>query len=139
MKTKFLLVLIALNGLLLGANSASAATVVKTESNQNAASLSHTISELIDLDANNHSLVESAINRALIAKSIQVNEKGGSNYQQPIINGRIVKPSQGPITNGIIIRDRPQLINGIIIRDIRPVVKPSIRRALINGVIVKPN
>jgi hypothetical protein len=143
MKTKFLLVLIALNGLLLGANSASAATTAKVESNQNAASLSHTISELIDLDANTHSLVESAINRALIAKSVQVNEKGRSNYQQPIINGRIIngriiKPSRGPLINGIIIKDRPHLINGIIIRDIRP-VKPSIKRPLINGVIIKPN
>lgn len=155
MKTKFLLVLIALNGLLLGANSTSAATIAKAESNQNAASLSHTISELIDLDANTHSLVESAINRALIAKSIEVNEKGRSNYQQPIINGRIVKPSKSPVTNGviigrivkpskgplingIIIKDRPPLINGIIIRDLHP-IKPQIKKPLTNGVIIKPH
>ena len=138
MKTKFLLVLIALNGLLLGANSASAATVARTETNQNAASLSHTISELIDLDANTHSLVESAINRAMIAKNVEINEKGRSNYQQPIINGRIIKPSRGPLINGIIIKDRPHLINGIIIRNPQ-LVKPQIKRPLINGVIVKPN
>jgi hypothetical protein len=133
MKTKFLLVLIALNGLLLGANSASAATVSQAKNSQNVASLSHTISKLIDLDANSHGLVESAINRALIAKNINTNEKNTPGYQQPIINGRIVKPIDKPIINGIIIRDRQPLENGIIIRNPRQIKQP-----LINGVIERP-
>jgi hypothetical protein len=51
MKTKFLLTLLALNGLLWGVSSASAYTISTLENTHNISKLSHTISELIDLDA----------------------------------------------------------------------------------------
>ncbi len=120
--------LLAFNGLLLGANSVSAAT-----NTQNITDLSQTIANLIDID--DRSLVEMAINRALLAqadsKSRQLIPAGGepvshtNTDRQPIINGRIANP-----------RTRPQrpMINGIIKNpEVQPVDKP-----LINGLIVKP-
>jgi hypothetical protein len=134
MKTKFLLVLITLNGLLLGANSASAATT-HSANNQNVSNLSQTISELIDL--NDNSLVEAAINRALLAKNVQVNEKGGTPSQPQLINGIIIKDPP-PVINGRI--GKPPLVNGTIIRDIQPIINGRIvRPTLINGVIAHPN
>ena len=164
MKTKLFLMLFALNGLLLGANSVSAAPA-----NQSISSLSHTISNLVDLDADAQSLVESAINRALLAKNdrgIRVNQQKtliAGNYSiedfkgrdknptepiaigqaknpnsEPIINGRVANPHHGPIINGKIINPNPEpIING---RSPRP--KPPITKkppVLINGIIINPN
>jgi hypothetical protein len=141
MKTKLFLMLFALNGLLLGANSASAAPA-----NQNVSSLSQTISNLVDLDADAQSLVESAINRALLAKNVKDNDKDLRIGQQiingrivnpnhgPIINGKIDNPNHGPIINGQIVNPNPEpIING---RVANPRPKPPI---LINGIIYNPN
>jgi hypothetical protein len=138
MKTKLFLMLFALNGLLLGANSASAAPA-----NQSVASLSQTISNLVDLDADAQSLVESAINRALLAKSVKDNDKDLQIGQQ-MINGRIANPNHGPIINGKIVNPNHGVTNGQIAypepiingRVANPRPKPPI---LINGIIYNPN
>lgn len=138
MKTKLFLMLFALNGLLLGANSASAST------SQSAFSLSHTIANLVDLDADAQSLVELAINRALLAKSVKDNDKDlrigqevingrvANPHHGPIINGKIVNPNSEPIINGQVINSNP-IING---RVANPRPKPPV---LINGIIYNPN
>jgi hypothetical protein len=69
MKTKFLLMLITLSGLCWGTNSA-AANVLATTSDRNSAQLSQTISHIIGLGQDTHSLVELAIDRALIAQAV---------------------------------------------------------------------
>jgi hypothetical protein len=66
MKTKFLLMLIALNGLVWGVNGASATL----STSHDTARLSQTIAGLVGLDRDTHSLVELAIDRALIAQSV---------------------------------------------------------------------
>jgi hypothetical protein len=156
MKTKLFLMLFALNGLLLGANSASAAPA-----HQSISSLSYTISNLVDLDADAQSLVELAINRALLAKNvrndrdIRVDQQKtliAGNYSiedfkgrdknptepiaigqaknpnsEPIINGRVANPNHGPIINGRVANPHP---------------KPPIDKEppiLINGIIINPN
>ena len=128
MKTKLFLMLFALNGLLLGATGASAAPA-----SQSVASLSHTISNLVDLDANAQGLVELAINRALLAKNVKENDKDLRIGQQ-IINGRLPNPN-GPIINGKIVNPKPTepIINGRI-RNPRPETP-----ILINGIIINPN
>jgi hypothetical protein len=135
MKTKFFLMLFALNGLLLGANSASAAPA-----SQSVSSLSHTIANLVDLDTDAQSLVESAINRALLAKSVKDNDKDLRIGQQSIINGRIPNPHHGPIINGKIVNPNSgPIING---RIANPHPKPPIDKeppVLINGIIYNPN
>lgn len=134
MKTKLFLMLFALNGLLLGANSASA-----TPASQSVSRLSHTISNLVDLDADAQSLVESAINRALLAKSVKDNDKDLRIGQQ-IINGRVANPHHGPIINGKIINPNPPgpIIGRIANPRPQPLIdtKPPI---LINGIIYNPN
>ena len=135
MKTKFLLTLLALTGLLLGANSASAST----ESSHNIASLSQKISALIDLDPTAQSLVNLAIDRALIAQNKDSNKtpadangetvrttgaiEPGATNKQPTIRGRVAKPNRQPIINGKIANPNPQ---------------PS-ESPMINGLIVNPN
>jgi hypothetical protein len=127
MKTKFLLTLLALTGLLLGANSASAST----GSHHNVASLSQKISTLIDLDPTAQSLVKLAIDRALIAQNkdsdktpVDTRTTGamvsGVPNKQPTIRGRVAKPNRQPIINGKIANPNPQpseppLINGLIV------------------------
>jgi hypothetical protein len=137
MKTKLFLMLFALNGLLLGANSASAAPA-----SQSVASLSHTISNLVDLDADSQSLVELAINRALLAKSVKDNDKDLRIGQQ-IINGRIANPNHGPIINGKIVNpNHGPIINGTVINGRIANPKPPIDKkppVLINGIIINPN
>jgi hypothetical protein len=139
MKTKLLLMLLALNGVLLGTNSASASTVAPTENTHNIASLSQTISDLIDFDG--HNLVELAINRALLAKDIKDSNTEDSNYsdRQPIINGKIANPNlrpkkDRPLINGIIRSPEP-MINGTVIKD-RPSKNP---KPIVNGLIQYPH
>jgi hypothetical protein len=67
MKTKFLLMLIALNGLVWGVNSASAYTL---PTDHDTARLSQTISGLVGFDRDTHSLVALAIDRALLAQVV---------------------------------------------------------------------
>jgi hypothetical protein len=139
MKTKLLLMLLALNGFLLGANSAAASTVAPTENAHNIANLSQTISELIDFDG--HNLVELAINRALLAKDIKDSGAEDPSYsnQQPIINGKIANPDwrpkkDRPLINGIIREPRP-MINGTVIKE-NPSTNP---KPIVNGLILYPN
>jgi hypothetical protein len=132
MKTKFLLTLLALNGLFFGATSASAYTVAPIEHDYNISNLSRTISESIDLNRDYYSLIELAIDRALLAKGDKNSETvdpipaGGISVQtdpKPIINGKVANPRHRPLKNGIII-DRSQ-------------IKPPINEnPIINGVVV---
>jgi hypothetical protein len=66
--------------------------------------LSQTISELIDLDTEQQSLITSAIDRAMDARQIV---GGKSTRHLPMVNGRI-RPAPRPTC------DVPILINGII-------------------------
>jgi hypothetical protein len=130
MKTKFLLTLLALNSLLLGSTSVSAAT------NPDVANLSRTISSLVDLGSDSHSLMESAINRALLAQKETKTTSG------PALAGGIGAPpvsnTPKPLTNGIIanpyLPPQPPLINGVIANP-----EPQTPPPLINGVILNPN
>jgi hypothetical protein len=136
MKTKFFLALFALNGLLLSANSVSAATGSTPTADRNITNLSQTISTLIDFE--DRSLVEQAINRALIAqnRNPRSTDSGTPNNipaggisadpseVKPIINGKVAQPSR-PFINGKI--QNPQA-------DPSPNPKP-----IINGIIVNPN
>jgi hypothetical protein len=147
MKTKLFLMLFALNGLLLGANSASAAPA-----NQSVASLSHTISNLVDLDADAQSLVELAINRALLAKNVKDNDKDLHIIGQQTINGHVANPNSGPTIGQVANPHHGPIINGKIVnpnhgpiingRIANPHPKPPIDKEppiLINGIIYNPN
>jgi hypothetical protein len=140
MKTKFLLALLTLTGLLLGTNSAFAATGVSTENSQQITNLSQTIAKSIDLGGDYDNLIESAINRALLAKgetnSIAVGEPNG-----PIVNGIVVKPTR-PIINGRYVNPKGPIINGRIDPN-GPIINGKItnpnKGPIINGIIVNPN
>jgi hypothetical protein len=119
MKTKFLLTLLALNSLLLGSTSVSAAT------NPDVANLSRTISNLVDLGSDSHSLMEAAINRALLAQKETTTTSG------PALAGGIGAP---PVSNNPNPPTPPLLINGVIVNPEPPTQPP-----LINGVIANPN
>ena len=80
MKTKFLLTLLTLTGLLLSANSVFASTGSTPDRDRSITNLSQTIAKLIDLD--NRNLVELAIDRALLAQ--QINEP---NIPTPVTAG----------------------------------------------------
>jgi hypothetical protein len=114
MKAKFFLTLVALTGLLFGNNSAFAATGSTTENQTNANTLSQTISNLIDLDRDAHSLVSLAIERALLAQKDPNSPEGtaASDSVKPIVNGRVAQPhpseSQPPVLiNGTILNVEP--------------------------------
>jgi hypothetical protein len=140
MKTKFFLTLLAINSLFLGENSAFAFTTSSTATSQNISNLSHKISTLVDLDQDSHSLVEFAINRALLAKTPA--SAGGHTPGQPFINGKIANPNPHtppPLINGVIANPNPHtappLINGVVIANPDPHTSPP----LINGVIANPH
>jgi hypothetical protein len=97
-KTKFLLTLLAVNGLLLSPNSASAYSVSEPEIHHDIPSLSRTIAESIDLGSDYYSLVNIAIDRALIAQQVQdinlpVLVTAGVPKPQ-LLRGRMIKPKQ---------------------------------------------
>jgi hypothetical protein len=78
--------------------------------------LSQTISELIDLDLDQQSLIASAVDRAIAAKDIT----GGGRICPPIINGKIA--CNPPLTHPpISIRLCPPLVAG----GISPAPKPE--------------
>jgi hypothetical protein len=78
--------------------------------------LSQTISELIDLDRDQQSLIASAVDRAIAAKDIT----GGGRICPPIINGKIV--CNPPLTHPpISVRPWPPLVAG----GISPAPKPE--------------
>jgi hypothetical protein len=107
MKAKFLLTLLTLTGLLLSANGVFAATGSTPDRSLRITNLSQTIAKLIDLE--DRSLVELAIDRALLAQ--QVNEPQITTpvtagvpradlkptEQKPTVRGRINKIKQAPI------------------------------------------
>jgi hypothetical protein len=139
MKTKFLLTLLAFNGLLFGTNSAFAATPASIGNNQYSANLSQTIAKSIDLDGSYHSLIESAIDRALLAQNQDTSNK------ERVIRGKVAAPNPHPIINGKIAQPTPSpsnppvIINGII-KKVDPETKPTgDRNPKINGVIINPD
>jgi hypothetical protein len=107
MKTKFLLTLLTLTGLLLSANSVFAATGSTPDRDRRITNLSQTIANLIHLEERD--LVELAIDRALLAQ--QVNEPKIPNpvtagvpradlkptEQKPNVRGRVNKIKEVPI------------------------------------------
>jgi hypothetical protein len=122
MKTKFLLTLLVLTGLL-GTNNAVAATTSASDSNIDL--LSQTISQLIDLTPGDRNLVVTAIDRALLAQGdrdrqpTRLNVAGGEPVVKPIINGRIAQPKPERATQPKV------LINGIIL--VNPSTQPPKR------------
>jgi hypothetical protein len=103
MKTKLLFVLLALTGLSWGANSASAYPATATRSNTH---LSQTMAELIGFDRDTYSLIEVAIDRALIAQSNGAPRRPTTAgvplptnppKKQPEIMGKVVEPKQPAI------------------------------------------
>jgi hypothetical protein len=151
MKTKFLLALLTLNSLLFYANSAFAATASSIEGTQKIANLSQTISKSINLDSGYHSLIESAINRALLAKGEKnnANVAGGESAPAPtstprsIVNGKVAQPTPKPtlkpnVAGGITVpvstTPRRPITNGKIAN---PSPSPSNPPVLINGIIQK--
>lgn len=133
MKTNFLLALLVLNGFLFGAKSASAFTESSSQNSQQIADLSQSISKSIDLNEDARNLLESAINRALLAKEERSKTQpqaepeiaGGKAIQgsPPMINGKVAQPqpSDKPLINGTILSqpNRPE--------QIRPRVRPDRR------------
>jgi hypothetical protein len=109
MKTKFLLSLLALNGLLC-ASSASASTGSPSD-NYHQSQISQTISALIGLSADDRILLELAIDRALIAQAAPGNQPplpmitAGVPLPvpppQPVIRGRTAKPTPPPSQQSI--------------------------------------
>ncbi len=151
MKTKFLLALLTLNSLLFYANSAFAATTTSIEGTQKIANLSQTISKSINLDSGYHSLIESAINRALLAKGEKEDKPkivGDSaftpvNTPRSIVNGKVAQPTPKPtlkpnvaggITAPVSTAPRRPIVNGKIAN---PSPSPSNPPVLINGIIQK--
>jgi hypothetical protein len=122
MKAKFFLALLALNGLLLTAHSASANSGSTGENRHEITQLSRTISELVKLDPDAHSLVEMAINRALIAQ-----KAGDTPDSKPPIAGGIpapdftTAPQPQPIVNDKIANPNPAATKPRV----RRIVKPS--------------
>jgi hypothetical protein len=90
-KNKIILLSLAVSGLLITAPNAYATT------NQEVSKLSSTIADLVKLDANHQSLVEKAIDRALIVKEIQNNDSPIGKIKTPIRlppRGRIPIPKK---------------------------------------------
>jgi hypothetical protein len=149
MKTKFLLTLLALNGLMFGANRASAATESPTIDRH--LTIDQKIATLIDLDPEHYSLMKLAIDRALIAQNndsdsqVPVDANGAVSTmeaesvdadKQPEIRGRVAKPNPKPIIGGKFPKPNPTpIINGKIAN---PNPKPN-NPPLINGLIINPD
>jgi hypothetical protein len=103
MKTKLLLMLVVLTGMGWNENSASAYTPTAARSNTH---LSQTMAELIGFDRDTYSLIEVAIDRALIAQTVNQPTTAGVPVpkpdvtppkQQPEIMGKVAVPSQPAI------------------------------------------
>jgi hypothetical protein len=106
--TKFLLTLLALNGLLLSANSAAAYSVSEPEIHYDILSLSRTIADSIDLSGDYHSLMELAIDRALLAQKVK-----DINMPSPITAGVPSLPMiRGKISKPTVQVDRPNSNSG---------------------------
>jgi hypothetical protein len=140
MKAKFLLTLLALTGLFLSSNnSAFAATGSPTVNNRNTDLLSQTISKLIDLDRDAHSLVSLAIDRALLAQrdtNIPASPTPAGGIPiigRSIVNGKVAQPNPNS-------SDPPVLINGITKKPEPQDRQTENRRPrMINGRIINPD
>jgi hypothetical protein len=95
MKTKFFLMLLTLTGLCWSLNSAAAATVSPTATEPHTA-LSQTISKLIGLDRDTHSLVELAIDRAVIAQKVNNDATDMRTAGAPVPIGDVSRPNKKP-------------------------------------------
>ncbi|AFY91330.1 hypothetical protein [Chamaesiphon minutus] len=133
MKTKFLLMFLALSGLCWSANSASVTTIAPITDRQNA-NLSQTMAELIGFDRDTYSLVEMAIDRALIAQQVnevplpQIRTAGvpvatppdaRQNDKKPLIGGKWAPPTErkiGQIKNQKTTPDRSHPAGGIKVK-----------------------
>jgi hypothetical protein len=116
-KTKFLLTLLTVNGLLLGTHSASAYSVSEPEIHHDIPSLSRTISASIDLGDDYHSLVSIAIDRALIAQQVK----------------DINIPH--PVTAGVPL---PQMVRGRMIKQQEQVDRPNAENTTVTPEEQKP-
>jgi hypothetical protein len=132
MNSKFLLALLTLNGLLFGTNSTFASTLPAVKHHQSSANLSQIISQSIGLTQDTNSLVEFAINRALISQTLnncQVpnpsTTKDSTRIYQPMVRGRIVKPTPQPRSQpiGKMVNPIPQPVVGQV--QLLPDPKPT--------------
>ena len=134
---KFSLALLTLTGLLLSANSVFAATETTPIADRSITNLSQTIATLIDFE--DRSLVEQAINRALIAQNDRNPRSTDSANPNNIPAGGIsADPSKvKPIISGKVAQPSRPFING---RIQNPQTDPSSNPTpIINGIIVNPN
>ncbi len=136
MKAQFCLMLL-LNGLLVCANSLSAAAATATPDLQ-VAHLSKTIANLIDFDDRN--LVAQAINRALLAQNSRADDSlpqlAGDVQQvtpKPIINGKVANPNPNPDRDPKNGEGRPRRRP----TNTPPVASPNDPPVLINGIILR--
>jgi hypothetical protein len=98
MKGKILLAFLTVSGLLINSQNAAATTSAQVSN------LSRTITGIVNLDADNQSLIERAIERALIVKEIQNNNDSEGTQDAPKIRhprGKYLKPkdSNAPVKN----------------------------------------
>jgi hypothetical protein len=106
MKARFFLALLPFTGLVFAANSASAFTRSSTDNPHAAADLSRSISNIVNLTPDTHSLIEMAIDRALLAQAasdktapmpptagIPIPNQVKEPQPQPIVNGKIANPN----------------------------------------------
>ncbi len=119
MKTKFLLTLLAMTGILIGANSAVANTISTPERDRSITNLSQTIANLIHLEERD--LVELAIDRALLAQ--QVNEP---KIPTPIVTAGVPRADITPTDKQPTVRGRVPKIKTVPIGRIQPPQQPSI-------------
>ncbi len=89
MKTKFIFTLLASSGLLFTGAIATAST-------PNIANLSQSIARSLGLDPSAHSVVGTAIDRALVAKKVNANKTKNSTQPEPKLLGDIAAPIQNP-------------------------------------------
>ena len=123
MKTKFLLTLLTLTGLLLSANSVFAATGSTPDRDRSITNLSQTIAKLIDSD--NRNLVEIAIDRALLAQ--QINDPKILNYVTAGVPGTDIElTEQKPIELTPTVRGRVNKIEEVPIGKIAQPQETSI-------------
>jgi hypothetical protein len=105
MKTKLLLMLLTITGMGWSANTASAYTPTSAPSNTH---LSQTMAALIGFDRDTYSLLEVAIDRALIAQSngvpiqpttagVPIPTNASPTKKQPEIRGQVAVPTQPAI------------------------------------------
>jgi hypothetical protein len=106
MKARFFLALLAFNGLVFATNSASAFTRSSTNNPHDTADLSRSISKIVNLNSDTYSLIEMAIDRALLAQAasdktapmpptagIPAPNQVKDPQPQPIVNGKIANPN----------------------------------------------